>query len=483
MMFMRPQKRVDSRIVLRDASNLVFWFGFAFLAPMLVALIYGEPIWHYYLFFFIMVSSVGYILKRLLGKQQEPFSRHAILTIALTWLLSAAIGSLPFMVILGMDVVDAGFESTSALTTTGLSLIPHPEAVPSSLLFWRSLEAWLGGIGIIAIAFYGILQSESVAKIVLGEGHKRVTPNLVHTAREILKIYFTITVIGVVALVVLNVGIFDAVNYSMNAISTTGSELYSSGLQHYKAVNPSTFWLINSTLSVLTIMGAIGFVIHYRVFRTRKFSLYLRDFETKYFFVILFVGILLISLYLIANNQPENISDYTFDSISSMTSGGFQMNPTFFSDAGDFIIGVLILLGFIGGSQGSAAGGIKVERFLLLMKAAYWRVKKEIFPKETVIKKEFEGKTVGVEEIGAVALYVFIYGVSIVIATGFIAAYNYSLTDSLFVVTLAQANSGLTSISPEVFQAPVKIVLTVVMFLGRLEFWPILALLAFAFRR
>lgn len=269
----------------------------------------------------------------------------------------------------------------------------------------------------------------------------------------------------------------------MNAISTTGSELYSSGLQYYQMTNPSTFWLINSVLSLLMIMGAIGFVIHYRVFRTRRFSLYLRDFETKYLFLILFIGALLISLYLIANNQPESIGNYTFDSISSMTSGGFQMNPTFFGDASDFIIGVLLLLGFIGGSQGSAAGGIKVERFLLLLKAAYWRVKKEISPKETVIKKEFEGKTVGVEEVGPVALYVFIYGASIVIATGFMAAYNHSLTDSFFVVTLAQANSGLTTIPPEMFQAPVKIVLTAVMFLGRLEFWPILALFAFIFRR
>ncbi|MBN2518830.1 MAG: TrkH family potassium uptake protein [Candidatus Altiarchaeota archaeon] len=483
MMFIRPSKRVDSRIILSDAGNLVFWFGFAFLAPMVVSLVYGEPIWHYYLFFFMVVSSLGYIMRRVFRKHAEPFARHAILTIALTWFLSAAVGTIPFMVLLGMGPLDAGFESTAAITTTGLSIIPHPEAIPKSLLFWRTLEAWLGGIGIISVAFYGIMQSESMARIVLGEGHKRLMPNLVNSAREMFKIYMAITLIGVISLLLLSVNMFDAVNYSMSAISTTGSEPYSEGLQHYQALLPHTYWLVDSVLVFLMLMGSIGFVVHYRVFKSKNILFYVRDFETRYLFIILVFVILLISLYLAANNRPQEIGSYAFDSVSSMTGAGFQMNTNFFRDTGDFIVATLLVLGFVGGSQGSASGGVKVERFLLLLKAAYWRIRKEISPKETVIKRSFEGKTVGIEEVADVALYVFIYGSSIVIASGFLIAFGYGTVDSLFVTTLAQANAGLTTVPPAYFEAPVKLVLMVVMFLGRLEFWPILALLAFLFRR
>jgi len=483
MIHLFSRRYAEAETMLRDVSIVLFWFGLLMLVPAVVGFINGEPAWPAYLAFAAAVCAPSYIIKTHLKRPQEPFARLTLVTTALLWIICCLVAAIPFFFLGGLGPLDSVFESVSSISTAGFSVMADVEAAPASLIFWRSLIAWLGGIGITAVAFYGVMQSKTVSRLVLGEGYERIKPSLANTGREILKIYSFWTVVGIIALAAIGMPIFDSFNLSMNALSSTGMVNYSNALAHYRSL--PNFGAMSLILSILMIIAAISFVVHYRVIKNRSLRLYLESTETKAFFAIIVVGMVVVTGVLVLNGQGERAFDMSFEAVSSSTTTGFELdrNVPMFSGIGEFVKGMLIILAIIGGSQNCSAGGVKVKRFVILLKVVWWRVKKNTLPEDAILPLEYEGKPIREGEVSSIATFVFIYAVSLIIATAVLVAFSIPTIDSMMVVTQAQACAGVSSIPPTTFAAPVKVVLIFVMLFGRLEFWPLFALGAYVIRR
>jgi len=483
MIHLFSKRYAEAETMLRDVSIVLFWFGLLMLVPMVVGIIYGEPTWPMYLAFVAAICAPSLIIKRYLKRPQEPFERLTLVTIALVWIICCLVAAIPFLFLGGMNPLDAIFESVSSISTAGFSVMANVETASASLILWRSMIAWLGGVGITAVAFYGVLKSKTVSKLVLGEGYERLKPSLANTGREILKIYGFWTIVGAIVLCLIGVSVFDSINLSMNALSSTGMVNHSNSLAYYMSM--PNFDIVVGVLTLLMIIGAISFVVHYRVFKDRSFRAYLESTETKAFFAIIILFTIIIAGVLYSQGQANRVFDMSFEAISSSTTTGFELdrNVPLFAGIGDFVKGMLIILAIIGGSQNCSAGGVKVKRFVILLKVVWWRVKRNTLPADAVVPLRYEGKPINQEQVSSVATFIFIYAASLIIATAILVAFSMPTIDSMMVVTQAQACAGVSPIAPTTFAGPVKVVLIFVMLFGRLEFWPLFALGAYVLRR
>ncbi len=480
-MFMYPRKVEETKLITRDVSNLIYWLGLLMLIPMFIGILYGEPSWPIYLPLILITSGPAWLFAKFIKKEAKPFTKLTIVSIAVTWIVFCIVGTYPFLFVAEMNVLDAAFESVSSISTAGLTTIQGVESISHSVLFWRAMLAWMGGIGIISIAFYGIMQSESLSKIVLGEGFDHLKPSLINSAREIFKIYSFWTILGIILLSLIGTPLFDSFNISMNAISTTGVDVHSEGWAYYQQLMPETFGMMSAIVAMLMIMGAISFVAHYRVIKHRKLRLYWQDSETRFYIIILLVGVGLISGYMLLNNQ--NPAPMAYEAISTSTTGGFEIIPYITRDASTFVLNILILLALIGGSSNSAAGGLKAKRILMLLRYVVWKVGKQISLAGTVSHFKYDDKLVTTEEVAEVAVYLFIYATAILLVSGFMMAFDYGPSESFLVVTSAQSGGGVSPIPGWELVPPVKVALIGTMLFGRLEFMPMFALIAYLLRR
>lgn len=479
-MYFYPKKIAETRLITRDVSIITFWLGMLFLIPMAIGLMNGEPFWWMYLPLILVTSGPSYLFIKFIKNDEQPFTRITIVTLAVMWVVFSIVGSYPFMAVAGMNPLNGYFESVSAISTTGITTIPHPELVPSSVLFWRAMLSWIGGIGITAFAFYSMLQSESISKIVLGEGYARLKPSIVNSAKEIFKIYVFWTALGVIAMAAIGLPILDSLNLAMNAISTTGFDVHTGGWAYYQANMPQAFPFIALFMGILMIMGAISFVVHYRVINNRRLQIYLQDKETRVFLMIMLTGAIFMAAYLMLNNQDPVFMSY---GVISASTGGYETSLASIAGAADFVIALFIILTLIGGCSNSPSGGLKVRRVHMLFKYVVWRVGMELSPPGTISHFKYDGKLVDVEEIASIAVYAFIYCSAIIAVSMILISLDYPGIDSLLIVTSAQAGAGISPIPAWEFQDLAKVALIGTMFFGRLEFIPLFALGMYSLRK
>jgi trk system potassium uptake protein TrkH len=480
-MYFYPKKIAETKLITRDVSIIIFWAGILFLVPMLVSLIYGEANWWIYPTLTLITSGPAYLVMKDFKEKEKPFMRFTIVTIAAVWILACIGGSLPFITVGGMTPLDGFFESVSSISTAGLTNIQGVESMPHSVLFWRALLAWFGGIGITAIAFYSVMQSDSMSKLVLGEGFERLKPSLVNSAKEIFKIYSFWTLLGIILLILIGTPIFDSFNISMNAISTTGVDIHDEGWVYYQRTMPETFGILTTITAMLMLVGAISFVAHYRVIKSRRLRAYFQDTETKAYFLILIIGVALVSIYLLANSQDPG--PLAYEAFSTSTTGGFEIFPYMTGNASAFVLAILSVLALIGGSTNSAAGGLKVKRIYIMFKYIFWKVGQQISPKGAISHLKYQGRKVEAEEISNIATYIFIYAVAVIVVVSLMVAFNYDAAQSILTVTSAQSGGGVSPIPGWELNPMVKVALVFTMLLGRLEFIPIFALALYLIKR
>jgi len=380
------------------------------------------------------------------------------------------------VLITGMPFIDGMFESMSSLTTTGLTMMQGTiDSAPASLIFWRSLLSWVGGIGIVVMALTGILATYTKsAKLMVAEGREeRVKPNLRNTAKELWGIYILITALGVLMLYFSGMNLFNAVNYSMSAISTSGMDTTSQGL-----VGAHNWWL-DISLIIIMFLGATSFSVHYLFLKRKQFGAYFRDIEFKIMVMLSVFSIILImpKMLMFYGSNSLGIENAVFHVVSAFTCGGFALVPM--GDIfkwEDFIKVVLVGLMFIGGAAGSTAGGIKISRFWIFVKSIYWRVKSAILPRESFFQRKFEGRVVKEQEVKEISQFILLYAVFIIAGVFVLTSLGNDLSNSLFEVVSAQSNSGIsTGITHAGMPFAGKVMLILNMWIGRLEIIPILA--------
>ncbi len=452
----------DCLIILKNFSKLLKYVSFLFIPPSIVAAIYGERLFLVFLLEFVCLWVAGRLAERRIKAEGEVTFRHAFVLVAVVWLCVSLLASLPFFY-LRMGFVDALFESVSALTTTGFTVV-NSNNIPRSILFWRSFMQWVGGIGIVVAVLGGVFRISGFTFYIAEAREERIKPNIVNTVKVIWKIYIFYTLIGAAMLYALGMPLFDAVNHAMTAIATGG--MTTGDISHYSTG-------VHVIMVLLMLTGATSFYTHYLLFKG-KLKNVLRDVQ------LIFMAVLILSSFLLLTLKTnERYFENLFPAVSAVTCTGFSLSPL--SALGDFPKFLLIALMLIGGAAGSTAGGIKIIRLLVILKSIKLHLKKLIMP-NLVEYPKIAGKTVEEAAVKNACIFVFTYMLLVALGSMALTFMDYPLVDALFEVASAQGNVGLSvGIAGELSPAG-KFVLIINMLLGRLEIWAILTLLLL-FRR
>ncbi len=474
--------------VYKVVVSFLFALSSSLLVPLLYSLWLGDGNWKDFLIPLAVIFLL--FLPSLRLSFEDLTLKEAILSVVLVWFLFPLVASLVY--ILGAhinDPVDAYFEAVSGFTTTGATILPNIEAVPKSVLLWRSLTQWLGGLGFIVFSFsvlpfirlsYHLVKFESSSVV-----EERISPHIGEVVRIILSVYLTITLVGIVLLKLCGMDWFNAVNHTFTALSTGG---FSPKNLSVAAFNSFPIELV---LEVLMLLGSLNLMVYYRSLKRGKPWAFITHFETISLLLITLLGAL-IGTFLLWNSHSyptlwEDFRYSLFQVVSAITTTGFASDD--FSKWVPSAQALLMILTLIGGSAASTAGGIKQFRFQLLLKIALGELKKTLHPR-LVLRYNLGGKTVDVNLLYGVLAFVFIY-MSTALLFGFILTIsgNDLVTSfSASVACLTSFGPGLAKVGPmnnyAFFSDLDKLLLSVEMVMGRLEVLPILALFyAFFFDR
>lgn len=468
------------RLALHIIGSLLKFLALVYIVPLLTALYYGEA-WQIFLYSLLITLAVGLSLEYGFRTSREIERSDGFIIVALTWLLFPLFGTVPYLLPpVALGFLDGLFEAISGFTTTGASILEVVEALPKSVLLWRSLTQWLGGMGVIVL-FIAILPRLAVGGSQLferespGPLHERLRPRFRTTARLLWTIYagFTAAEAGLLY-VVAKLPLFDSVCVSLCTLPGGGFTPTTDSVAAY--ANPVAEYIIVAFM----VLGGTNFLVHYHVLR-RNFRI-LKDEEFRLYLIVLAAAV---SLLLISQGLGS-YREAIFQATSIMTTTGFVI-----ADFGSWGFGArMVLLGlmFIGACGGSTSGGMKVMRLLSLAKHTGAMMRKAISPK-AVVPLKLNQRPVPEGIVRDIISFLFLYvlvAVAASTALGFIGL-DLETAISAVATTMGNVGPGLGGVGPTMNYAwlPVaaKIILIMCMWLGRLELFSVLMLLSPRFWR
>ncbi|MBN1866613.1 TrkH family potassium uptake protein [Candidatus Sumerlaeota bacterium] len=436
------------------------------------------------------LGGAMYLLGRL--RRQDLFRKEATAVVGLGWLLSAAMGALPFYFARAFpSYVDCFFECMSGLTTTGASVLTDFEAMPKGLLFWRSFTHWLGGMGIIVLfvallPFLGAGGRALIEREVPGPVTETLTPRVKDTAVLLWKIYCGLTIAETLILMLCGMSFFDALCHTFGTLATGGFSTHPASIAGFDSL------AIELVVIVFMIAAGTNFALYYGVLRGRR-GLMLRDPEWRCYMGLIAGSILFVAVMLARSDLGlsfgRSLREAAFQVPSIMTTTGFAT-----ADFNAWPTPVklwLVLLMFVGGSAGSTGGGIKVVRWIILAKVA-WGYLERIYSPRTVRKTRLGNVVLDTDLANSILVFFFIWAFVFCLGSFLVALLEGSRVDLVTATTSVAAT--LNNIGPGLglvgatenyaaMQPATKVLLSFLMVLGRLELYTILVLFAPRFWR
>jgi trk system potassium uptake protein TrkH len=487
---------VDIPAALNLVGALITYFAPAFLFPAAIAIGYGEST----LPFVVAGAATGAFgvgLTRLTRGKERVGAREGYLVVSLLWLLVPAFGALPYLLAGEEQLaspVDAYFESVSGFTTTGSSILPDIPALPHGVLMWRQFTVWLGGMGIIVLALAvlprlrvggrQLFESEAAGPDVEG-----LTETIRATARRFLALYLGITAAGILSLCIVGwtgldrlMSPFEAVAHTFTTLGTGG---FSTRARSFEEFGAASQWVT----VVFMLIGGTNFALMYRALIRRKPALMARDEEFRLYIAVFATASLLLTLELLTEDLAEGgaaVRHAVFQTASLLTTTGY--GSTDFALWTPFAGVVIVGLMFFGGSAGSTAGSIKVVRHVLIGRILKRELDQTVHP-ELLAPVRLNGRVVDERTLRAVIvfvlLYVGIFAVGALVLVADAARSGLELTPfeaiAASATTLGNAGAGWGFAGPmgsfDPFSDVSKVVLTALMYLGRLEIIPAVVLL------
>ena len=459
--------KADLLVVLHYLGYIMQGLGIVLLVPILIALIYGEYI---KVSAFFIPCFISFLLGTAFTKKFKNYNKlrlkHGMLISSFAWLWASMIGASIMTLSLDIHFVDALFENMSAWTGSGMTFFVNVEILPKSILFLRSLEQWIGGLGIVII-FIGILIRSGTAASRLYKSEAReekIKPNIANTLRKALEIYLIYTAAGIILFILAGLPIFDAVNLTFTSISTGGMSIKNANVGFYQN---SLVYIITMALMIL---GATSFSIHYKIVKTKGKSV-LKDVQ----FQLLIFLIAIASIFILVTNKMVPIEEL-FTIISAITTTGANVVPPYeLASWGGSSLIVLMVLMLIGGSSGSTSGGLKLIRIITVLKGMNLTVTNLVSPEGRVVSTRIGGKKINEREIKEASAYIVIFFMFLVFGWIMMTIYGYDPFTALFDVISLQSNNGLsTGIVFGGLPIPLKLTLIFLMWIGRLEIIPVL---------
>ena len=461
---------------------LLIILGAFMLIPFFVQFLYGEEN-NTFLSSAVVTAFIGILLVLTnLQENRKLNLQQAFLLTTLSWLSIAIFGSIPFLLSnLNLSFVDSFFESMSGITTTGSTVIANLNNTPKSILIWRSILQWLGGIGIIVMAIT-ILPLLNIGGMQLfrmesSETTEKILPRTREITLIISTIYFALTIICGASYWLVGMNMFDSIAHSMTTIATGGFSTYSSSIGYFKSPKIEIVAIIFITL------GSIPFIAYLKFIKGNK-KIFYKDSQIKGLFYILIISVILMFLYLIINNTENNLLDNlrisTFNVVSILSGTGYVTSD--FSLWGKFPLIFFLFLMFIGGCAGSTTCGIKIFRFQILGSFMLNQIKKLVYP-HGVFSIKYNNEKISNPFIYSIITFIFIY-----LFIFFILATLLSLDGLDFITALSGSASAISNVGPGLGEiigpngnysnlpSFSKLILSLGMLLGRLELFAVLIL-------
>ena len=452
--------------------------GLLMLPSFLVGLIYGEKQGWAFLFMGAVCLVVGTMMSLKKPRNTMIYLKEGCVSTALCWIVLSAFGAMPFVLTGEIPrFIDAMFETVSGFTTTGSSILTDVEAMSHPSLFWRSFTHWIGGMGVLVFLLavlpmaggsqFNLMKAESP-----GPSVGKLVPKVGATARLLYIIYFGLTVLEIVLLLLGGMPVFDSITHSFGTAGTGGFGIKGDSIASY---SPYLQWVI----TIFMILFGVNFNAYYFILFGKVKKAFGME-EVRWYFIIILVSTGIIFATLLGTYAPfEALTHAAFQVGTIITTTGFATAD--FDQWSSLAKTVLVLLMFIGACAGSTGGGIKVSRIIVFVKSAVKEVSSYIHPR-SIKRVKVEGRPVEHDAIRSINVYLTTYVLIFVLSVFLISLEGKDLVTTFTAVAATYNNigPGLELVGPTASFAHMadlsKWVLIFDMLAGRLELFPMLIL-------
>lgn len=473
---------INTNLVVRFVVILLLIVSGIMLTPIAWAFVDGET--GTIAAFLIPITAMGVIGAAILtmtGRDYDEVStRDGFLMVTLGWLAVSLYGAVPFY--LSGEIpsyVDAFFETMSGFTTTGASILTDIEALPRSLLFWRSLTHWLGGMGIIVltVAIFPILGIGGLQLLKAeapGPRVDKLTPKVTETAKILWLSYLFLSGLQTLLLLFGGLNLFEALTHTFGTMATGGFSPNGASVGHYDSA------YVDVVVTIFMVLAGINFVMYYKI-ATRRYTSILRDTELHTYLAIFGVVTVVTTIGLIPHYGTigRSLRYAAFQVASILTTTGYATDDF---AAWPYLPQIMLfVLMFIGGSSGSTGGGIKVVRIVTMVKQGWNEMRYLVYPRG-VFAIRLSGERLRKDIVYAITGFVMLYMVLLLISTIVVAAAGNDILTAMTtaLATLGNIGPGFGRIGPALnyafFPDWLKVYLSFIMMLGRLEIYTVLVL-------
>ncbi|MBN1115941.1 MAG: TrkH family potassium uptake protein [Bacteroidales bacterium] len=478
---------INHVIILKILSRILYIITFALLICVAVALIYAENIMPF-IWSALIAVTIALILSLITKHQTENViisKKEAYIVVTLSWAIIGLIGCFPYLFSHSIPAFNnALFESVSGFTTTGSSILTDIESLPKSILFWRSLTHWIGGIGIIVlfIIIMPTLQLGGYNLFTLESSlQEKIKPKIKSVGYRLLMIYLILTFAEIVLLLIGKMNLYESVCHAFGTIATGGFSPKNTSIADYSPY-------IQYVVMIFMLLSGTNFVIHY-YFLKRKFSNIKQNDEIKFFLgIIAVIGfILTFSIYFYMNKPFEaSFREAFFQLISVVTCTGYATAD--YLQWPVFAWAIIFFAMFLGGSTGSTAGGIKIARHLVMIKNIKRKLRQLVSP-HAIIPIRLNGKSVDENTNTSILTFISIYFLIFTIGSALMVLIGADAKTAFGSVATCMAGigPGIGTVGPASNFAHLpdvaKTLLTFLMLVGRLEIYTVIMLFAPGFWR
>jgi len=464
-------------------SILVAFFSLSLLVPLVVSFIFDDGSSNIFITTFLLIFIPSIIAWQLTKKSKEEMGvKEGFVIITLFWIVLSFVGSMPFY-LYGMSFVDSFFESMSGITTTGATVISGLNNMPESVLFYRQLLQWMGGMGLIVLAIavmplLGIGGGQLYKTEIPGAlSDQKLTPRIKETAQALWLIYLGLTVVCALLYFAFGMSAFDAISHSLSTVSIGGFSTHDESIGYFNSMS------IEVICMIFMLLSALSYALHYFAVYKKKPLKYFHDSELRFFVSILSIVISLsLLLSIIVGFDGGSFREILFQSVSIVTTTGFV--STDYSSWPTSITFLLLIGAFIGACSGSVGGGIKSWRVLIMINHAKINIMRLVHP-SAVVSLKIGSKAVDdkvAESVwGFFSIYVICFMLLLLslLATGM----DFESSFSAIGACLNNLGPGLGQVAETYGSVSNfgKSILALAMILGRLEIFTLLVLFTTVF--
>ena len=471
-------------LIQKTIGMMILVFATILIIPLGVSLSYNDGNTSSFIYSFIIIFLSGSLL--FFPNRNNTFDsnikiKEGFLIVVFFWILLSFFGSFPFIfdMNLSMSFVDAFFESVSGWTTTGATIISNLDDLSPSILIYRQLLQWLGGMGIVVLAL-AVLPMLGVGGMQLYKAESggpikdnKISPRIAETAQNLWKVYLGLTLLCAGAYYLAGMNLFDAIAHSFSTIAIGGFSTHNQSIAYFNS------FAIELVCMIFMFLSALNFILHFHSLKSKSLETYFKDVEFRlYILLIVVISFLLLSYTFFVQANQISVMGILFQVVSFITTSGFV--STSYEDWPVSIISTLIFLSFLGACAGSTGGGIKIIRILFILKELKRGLIKIIHPSAEVPIK-INGQAVNDSVSNNILLFFVFYLISYIFLSLVLLLIGLDATTAFSSVAACLNNLGPGAGSVidnySSINTASKYLLSFTMLLGRLEIYTLLIIM------